>query len=638
MIGMEALQKVLAFTYIAPQSRSVRTGYSSDLLGNLLLHAGEVTDLRPLHVLSHRNAEPDVLGALERTSRNPALEFLSSDSSSFRDAVIQEVIPRAEAYLYVPTAAALLRSGIAEELLRQVAGGAGHFGYFTGVPLEMSPVVFTRELVLESRARSEKTNGGVHDDSRWFGSLFEFAKRSGSAFALPMPQGEASAQLPGDRTEIASAAAVTRFGALCRELGHWRDIGSNSLPEARLRSRGCLYSHWQQLLRDEYASVQWPRRVSRKKDPRIRILLVSQPVAYSGAEESMVKAIVQLPSSSFEVHALLGMDGLFADRLRAAGVNVTIAGRRFDRSSMSNYKFLCNIFRRVEPDIVHVNAFSGLAVQLVAKMYDCLYIHHLRVAGLGGDLTVSLIESDTVIAVSEFVAAKAREAGVPASRIQVVCDPIVESEFPQTTPEQRALAKGALHINPDIPVILMVARLERRKRHDVLISALARLPTHLAFYCLLVGESNGDSSYEMEIRRMVSTLDLGEKIRFLGFQEDIRPVERAADIAVLCSTDEPLGTFILESMCMGVPVIVSATGGLAEVVGANGGNGVICEEPVVEHLAASLQGLLANPDTRIQMGIRGRQRCLEKCGSASMDRLLATYDGLMRGSRDSRAA
>jgi glycosyltransferase involved in cell wall biosynthesis len=113
--------------------------------------------------------------------------------------------------------------------------------------------------------------------------------------------------------------------------------------------------------------------------------------------------------------------------------------------------------------------------------------------------------------------------------------PIMRSQF--ATPE-------------DAPLLLSVGRLHWHKGFDVLLEALEKLPN---VWLWLVGE--GEERYTLE--QQAQRLGITERVRFLGWQQDIAALMNTATACVVPSRHEPFGLAILEAWTQHKPVLVS---------------------------------------------------------------------------------
>lgn len=123
---------------------------------------------------------------------------------------------------------------------------------------------------------------------------------------------------------------------------------------------------------------------------------------------------------------------------------------------------------------------------------------------------------------------------------------------------QRAEVRAELGIDGG-PVVLTVARLERQKALDVLLTAMARLDgAHLVIV--------GDGSLEGDLRALATSLGIGERVHFVGWTPHVGDFLHAADVFALSSTWEARALAVQEAILAGLPVVATAVGGLPELV------------------------------------------------------------------------
>lgn len=76
----------------------------------------------------------------------------------------------------------------------------------------------------------------------------------------------------------------------------------------------------------------------------------------------------------------------------------------------------------------------------------------------------------------------------------------------------------------------------------------------------------GDGRLRPQIERWRRALDLEDVVHLLGWQRDIPTVLTAFDVFVLCSRWEGLPVSVLEAQAMGLPVVVTDTGGVRDCI------------------------------------------------------------------------
>jgi glycosyltransferase involved in cell wall biosynthesis len=94
-----------------------------------------------------------------------------------------------------------------------------------------------------------------------------------------------------------------------------------------------------------------------------------------------------------------------------------------------------------------------------------------------------------------------------------------------------------------------------------------RDPTDSDPLVLLAGEAHSAQATVAQIKTTIEALKLGSAVRLLGQVREVRPLLGAADVLVLCSSCEGLPMAALEAMATGIPIVATAAGALAELVG-----------------------------------------------------------------------
>lgn len=128
------------------------------------------------------------------------------------------------------------------------------------------------------------------------------------------------------------------------------------------------------------------------------------------------------------------------------------------------------------------------------------------------------------------------------------------------------------------------------------------------------------------VAEAIHRLGLGEHVRFVrGLSEDELVAEHArAEVAVVPSLYEGFSLPAVEAMACGTALVATTGGALPEVVGPDGGAGLLVPPADPEALAAALVRVLRSSDLRQRLGAAGRARVLERftwrrCAEATAD-------------------
>ena len=195
-------------------------------------------------------------------------------------------------------------------------------------------------------------------------------------------------------------------------------------------------------------------------------------------------------------------------------------------------------------------------------------------------------------------------------------------------PDAFASARRELGTGPDTPLFVVVGELNRNKRTDDAIEALA-LMRHTEARLVLVGPGRQARLEELVIRR-----GLRDRVRFTGLVNDVRPVVGSATALVLPSKREGLARSIMEALALEVPVIASTARGNRELVGDDGG--LIVPTGDVRRFAAAMDSLVDHPAERLEMGRCGRLRMVEQYDLRNLLRLHEEMYGGMLAARSKR--
>jgi glycosyltransferase involved in cell wall biosynthesis len=216
---------------------------------------------------------------------------------------------------------------------------------------------------------------------------------------------------------------------------------------------------------------------------------------------------------------------------------------------------------------------------------------HAADPALGPRLATALQQASLVFAVSDSLRQVAIGAGLAGDRVQVVGNGVDLSKF---APQPKALARVALDLEPEAPVLISVGGLVERKGFHRVINILpALVKSYPDLVYLIVGGPSPEGDMTEQLQQQVKIMGLSRHVRFLG---TLRPEQlagplSAADAFVLSTRNEGWANVFLEAMACGLPVITTRVGGNAEVV-CSDNLGIIVPFGDAEALTQALQAAL----------------------------------------------
>lgn len=172
--------------------------------------------------------------------------------------------------------------------------------------------------------------------------------------------------------------------------------------------------------------------------------------------------------------------------------------------------------------------------------------------------------------------------------------------------QQQQSVRKSLDLGEDDLVIGIVARVQRKRRFDLLLAAMQRLAAIQPRARLLI---IGRGTYLNEVARVTAQkLGIIDRVRFAGYLgAEYADVLRAADIfTFLVPGSDGTCRALLEAAACGLPAVVTRRGSLAEIV-VDGETGLVVDEDP-ESLASAWGRLLDEPALASQMGAAARMR------------------------------
>jgi glycosyltransferase involved in cell wall biosynthesis len=201
----------------------------------------------------------------------------------------------------------------------------------------------------------------------------------------------------------------------------------------------------------------------------------------------------------------------------------------------------------------------------------------------------SFHQAKSIVAVSEKIKQELIDIGVSQDCIRVILNGVDLEEF-----SSGLVDRSKFKLPEDKTLVLFVGDIRNpRKNLDTVLYALAQVSE---LHLVVVGAVEG-SPYP----QLAEKLELNERVHFLGYRLNVFDIMKAVDFFVLPSRYEPFGMVVTEAMATGLPVIISATVGAAEIVTPECGI-VLADSEDVQTLAEAFARLANDRNLRNQMG------------------------------------
>lgn len=116
----------------------------------------------------------------------------------------------------------------------------------------------------------------------------------------------------------------------------------------------------------------------------------------------------------------------------------------------------------------------------------------------------------------------------------------------------RVAKRKELGIPEDAFVMISVGELNKNKNHSIAIKAFAKADIPNSYYIIC-----GEGGLKSELKELSHNLNVGDRVKLLGFRKDVRQMLKISDLFVFPSFREGLSLSLMEALSAGIPCIAS---------------------------------------------------------------------------------
>jgi glycosyltransferase involved in cell wall biosynthesis len=305
---------------------------------------------------------------------------------------------------------------------------------------------------------------------------------------------------------------------------------------------------------------------------------------------------------------------------------------------------LVRLYRRVKPDVVHHVALKPIVYGSVAAWLAGLPVVVNAFAGLGYAFTdtrnrllrrcvkttLKLVlqagRSTVLVQNRDDQGLLVREGMVPLGRTRIIAGSGVDTKAFSVQPSPSGL-----------PVVVLPARMLWDKGIGEFVEAARRLKRHdVQARFVLVGRQDEHNPAAIPESRLVAWGKEGV-VEWWGHREDMPAVYAAATLVVLPSYREGFPKVLLEASACGRAMVATDVPGCREIV-QDRFNGLLVPPKDASALAAAIEALLSDSETREAMGRRSRARAMAEWSSPRIaGQMLGLYHDLLKGPATDRS-
>lgn len=309
----------------------------------------------------------------------------------------------------------------------------------------------------------------------------------------------------------------------------------------------------------------------------------------------------------------------------------------FRPQTLQAISMLKKIIAREKYDVVHCHTFSGKVAGILASSkfrkqgLKVIYTSHGFQYYKGASFLSWMLflpldkwlvsKTDLLIAINDEDYQTAIKHNFPAKTILKNCGAGIKlDKFLKDSNETKHSMREKLAIPNDAIVLIYVAELCQNKNQYLLVDMFEALEKKIDnLYMLLPGPDHSNGN----VQKYIGEKGFQEKIKCLGWRDDIPDLIRASDFAVASSTREGFGVNLLEYMSCDIPVVAIDNRGHREII-ENGTNGFLVSGS--NEMAEKIYELYNNESLSLDLCRNAKKTVEYYSDTAVVNRLIEIYN------------
>lgn len=344
-----------------------------------------------------------------------------------------------------------------------------------------------------------------------------------------------------------------------------------------------------------------------------------------------------LKSLGYEIHAAANYSDANErlDTLDIIRHHFDIERSPFSLNNIKAYRQLIKLMKLESFDVVHCHSpMGGVLARLAVKavgissvMYTAHGFHFYKGAPLINWLLYYPVEkylskyTDVLITINKEDYQRAQK--FKAKKVVYVPGIGVDTNKFIRVSSNREKKREQLGIPKDTVVLLSIGEMIKRKNHETALRALAKIESQNFLYLIC-----GRGQLEDYLKNLSKNLGIEEKVRFLGYRNDIPEICAASDVLLFPSYQEGLPVSVMEAMSVGLPIICSDIRGNTDLI-EDGKGGYLVNPNDIDGFAKFIKKLIEDNDMRKIMGKRNLEKIKLFDKDVVKKRMKGLYSGLL---------
>jgi L-malate glycosyltransferase len=345
----------------------------------------------------------------------------------------------------------------------------------------------------------------------------------------------------------------------------------------------------------------------------VRVVHVASGREWRGGQRQVWLLARELQARGLEQTVLTGRDSELARRLTASGVSV----RGVTWNAGLDPRVIRSLLRQLRRPVL-LHAHDAHALTLTGICGWITGIPYLVTRRVTFPLRNRFFwrRACRIICISRAVTETLVEEGLNPARLVL----IPSAYDPAASTSRGVDVRTRLKLSSGGQIAVALGALTPEKDHLTLIAAASRLVRDLPeLHWIIVGEGAMKQQISEEIERH----RLSGRVHLLEQMDEPHQMLRNADVFVLSSASEGLGSSVLAAMAAGVPVVATRVGGVPDLL--DSGAGLLVDPGNPERLAEAVRRVLSEQELSRSLRDKAQEEIPKYSPSAMAERVMSVY-------------
>ena len=300
----------------------------------------------------------------------------------------------------------------------------------------------------------------------------------------------------------------------------------------------------------------------------IRVLHMSSEVGWRGGEQQVAYLLEDLSLKKIQNFLAVRRGSRLENFCKERKIPYIILKFSGSADVVSAFT-LKNFCRSKTIDIIHLHTSKAQGIGVLAALFGLTVpmVLSRRVTFLPGGNPFSRWKYNhpqikKILCVSEMIRTIMKGYVKDGDKCVTVYSGIDLGKFKDIVPDKQFVV-NEFQLDHHKPIIVTIGAVDQSKDHFTFVDTIEKvLKKGLLVQALVLG----DGPLREVLEKYVRTRSLEKQVRFAGYRKDVLKILMSADIFMMTSREEGLGTSLLDAFLAGIPVVATAAGGIPEIV------------------------------------------------------------------------